>query len=374
MSTISPVEEVKSSNFDYNITDFKDVMQEIEKTDDDGVVQIYSYKHCSMTSSDKLKECRGLVYQGENRLFKSLGFTPEYSETDREFLDQMDLSDVTFYPSEEGTLIRVFYVNGKWYVSTHRKLDAFKSRWGSSISFGDIFMKALIVHFPTITTIGDFTCTLDQSHIYFFLIRNTDGNRMVARPPSEETVYHVGTLMDGTSYDTTLDVGVPKQVPFSFTDMSDVIEHVKSVDPFQYQGVIGFYKDGKQFKIVNTKHQLYMNVRGNEASIPYRYLQIRSNPTYVMLMNELYPEKTSQFGSYENAIFKIAKFIHFSYMERFINKKHVVVPKEEYRIIKECHGWHITDREHHKVTLNVVMSILSHSRFASTLNILIKRY
>jgi len=85
MSTISPSVEVNSSNFDYNITDFKDVTTEIEKTDDDGVVQIYSYKHCSMTSSDKLKECRGLVYQGENRLFKSLGFTPEYSETDREF-------------------------------------------------------------------------------------------------------------------------------------------------------------------------------------------------------------------------------------------------------------------------------------------------
>ncbi len=31
----------------------------------------------------------------------------------------------------EGTLIRIFYFNDKWIITTHRKLDAFKSKWGS---------------------------------------------------------------------------------------------------------------------------------------------------------------------------------------------------------------------------------------------------
>ena len=31
--------------------------------------------------------------------------------------------------SHEGCFLRVFYHNGKWYISTHRKLDANNSRW-----------------------------------------------------------------------------------------------------------------------------------------------------------------------------------------------------------------------------------------------------
>jgi hypothetical protein len=221
--------------------------------------------------------------------------------------------------------------------------------------------------------VSSLTDNLNQENVYLFLIRNISDNRLVSRAPQKETVFHVGTLLGGSIFRDDVSIGVTKQSALLMSNMREVIEYVKNVDPFDHQGVIGFHKDGTQFKIVNSKYQLYSNVRGNEASIPFRYLQIRTNPVYAQMLGELYPEKIVHFGNYENVIFKIAKSIHFSYMERFINKKEVVVPKEEYRIIRECHGWHITDRQNHKVTLNVVLSILSHPRFASTLNIIIKR-
>jgi len=344
----------------------------IEKTDSDERLSIFSYKSCNNSSDANVKSCRGVVYSDGKPLFRSLGYTPEYNETDVNILN-LDFTDMTFYPSMEGTLLRLFYKE-KWYLSTHRKLDAFKSKWGGAQSFGEIFTKGLQNRFSQDYTLENFTSTLSTENVYLFLVRNVTENRMVSRAPEKETVYHVGTLLHGQEWDTNVDVGLERPTPLQLTTKDELCDYVKSVDPFVCQGVIAFYKDGTQFKVVNSQYQLYSNVRGNESSIMFRYLQVRSNPAYSKLLAELYPEKESQMLLYENTIFQIAKFIHSSYMERFVNKKQVVVPKEEYVIIRECHGWHIQDRQNNKVSLNVVLSTLNQSKFLTLLNFLVKKY
>ena len=56
------------SSFPPSISNAKDF---IEKTDDDGSLQIYSYSYCDNTTSDEVKDCRGLIFNGDNLLFKS---------------------------------------------------------------------------------------------------------------------------------------------------------------------------------------------------------------------------------------------------------------------------------------------------------------
>ncbi len=52
--------------------------------------------------------------------------------------------DWTNYKNKsEGNIKQNFYFNDKWIITTHRKLDAFKSKWGSEKSFGDILKKLL---------------------------------------------------------------------------------------------------------------------------------------------------------------------------------------------------------------------------------------
>lgn len=133
------MESLNTFTFPPSINSISDFM---EKTDDDGILQIYSYKYCNNDSDELVKKSRGLVFNGETQLFKSLGFTPEYNETNFSYLSTLSLEDYKFYKSEEGTLIRVFF-HDKWYVSTHRKLDAFNSRWSSKKTFGDIFKDSL---------------------------------------------------------------------------------------------------------------------------------------------------------------------------------------------------------------------------------------
>ena len=362
---MSILENNSNSMLPQSLSEFKDL---IEKTDDDGKVQIYSYKFCDNSSPENIKKCRGLVFSGEKSLFSSLGYTDEYNENEKDIVSSKNLEKLSFFRSEEGTLIRLFYTNDKWYVSTNRKLDAFHSRWGTTTSFGDIFKNALGNE-----SIEDLTNRLDASNVYFFLIRNTKDNRIVCNPPSNYSVFHVGTFVNGEKFDLYVDTGIPKQDKLSFQSWDDVLSHVSSVDHLDCQGVIAFYEDGSHFKIVNSKYQLYSKVRGNEASVNFRYLQVRNNSTYSRLLHELYPENMNKFVLYENTIATIAKTIHNAYINRFVNKNQVVVSKEEYRIIRECHGWHISDREKNKVTLHVVLRVLGEQRYFSTVNTLIKR-
>jgi hypothetical protein len=350
----------------------------IEKTDDDGSLQIYSYKFCENDSPDEIKNCRGLVFSGDKLVSKSLGFTQEYNDTQQDILNNYDFNEVKFFPSEEGTFIRLFNNDRIWYISTHRKLNAFNSRWGSenSLSFGQVFVNSISE--LGYESLDSLTSILDKTYTYMFLIRNTLENRIVSKPPSEnETkVYFIGCQSCNPEKEFTFESPVPFNFPrqnqLFFQNWNDVFNYVRNTDSLQKQGVIGFYGN-RHFKILNSKYQLYSKVRGNEPDICYRYLQNRSNSVYSSIMYETYPEYIGSFVMYENMIIKIAKTIHNSYVSRFVNKNHVVVPPDEYRIITECHGWHISDRKNNKVSLSYVISIMNMEKFASTLYSIIKR-
>lgn len=364
------------SSLPVSLLQFKDY---IEKTDDDGVLQIYSYRYCNNESSDDLKMCRGLVYHGETPLFNSLGYTRELSDTVDPTTININFEESSVYSSEEGTLIRVFYssVNNKWYISTHRKLNAFYSKWGCQVSFGEIFTRSLLPIFQDCVyenVIDRFTSTLEKSNIYFFFIRNIPENRIVCKAPEKYTVYHMGTLINGTEFSTNIDTIVPKLPKLEINTSEEAIEFVKKCDPFAQQGIIIFDKNGRQTKIINSKYQLYYQVRGNDPSVIFRYLTVRTHPTYSRFMYELYPEYNDWFVGYENTIFKIARDIHSAYLNRFVHKNKVIVPDEEYQIMRECHGWHISDRENNKVTLEVILFILSQPKFAMVLNSLMSKY
>lgn len=194
----------------------------IEKTDDDQVVQLYSFKECKRDSPSELKKYRGVAYAGQRLLFRSYGFTPEYSTDEVDIVkEEHSFSNYRFFRSEEGTLLRVFHVeeNQKWYLSTHRKLDAFKSRWGNATNFGELFLDVLQTLYSDVSRINlwdYFVSKLDKGNAYFFLLRNTKDNRIVCTAPSEPTFYHIGTMVEnGTKY-VMVDENLPRQEELYF--------------------------------------------------------------------------------------------------------------------------------------------------------------
>jgi len=394
-----------------NLTyDFVSNNQNIVITDnnEETGLKVYYYNECDETCSEELKNTRGVVFDNEGKIvMKSFGFTPEYSTKDFDLIKEATSSGfnnspfeydeesnmfklssvpgVLVFESEEGSLIRLFNYKGKWYVATHRKLDAYHSKWSSKVSFGSVFESAITYLYNNNTNnfkdwIGEtenfemqqFFDKLNPEHQYTFLLRNTRDNRIVCQEPSVPTVYYVGSFWNsGNSYGfDTIPISTPRRPMLNTTE--ELVQYVDSVNPNVIQGVIIVTTDNKIFKVINDSYNELYSIRDNCPSVKFRYLQVRNNPGLKSQLVKLYPNFQEEFKKYELAILAIAREIHNAYMARFVNKQYRKVSPDLYVVIKICHGMHIADRNL-KITYQKVLETLN-SQSAVYLNRIIKTH
>lgn len=343
---------------------------------------------------DVIKQCRGLVFDKNGKMvMKAFSETPEYSSDETDVIYRLislgggqkdgesetdainrGVNTCNFFKSREGVLLRMFNHNGRWFLSTHRKLNAFKSRWGSAESHGTIFKKALNNQMDSQDMDNSYDVLkqrLDPQKQYMFLTENNKNTRIVCQAPEVPKVYHVGSFVNG-KLDMDDDIGLPKNEVVSVGNIDDIYTYVNEVDVFKSPGIIAFTNDGKQFKITNPKYSKLFALRGNQSSVKFRYLQVRNNNDDCTALRQLYPEFADDFDNYEDIIRKIAINIHTAYMKRFIQKEYVSVPPAEYNVIKMAHTWFKEDRDNRMVTRDVILDVI---RFQtpSSINQMIKR-
>lgn len=376
------------------VTDLELNRENIEKLKDDiclvdsdkeNDLDMFCYLKCDNNSPDIIKNSRGIVFNKNNIVMNAFPYTYEYTNT-YEFLPSLftNMNEWCIYPAYEGTLLRMFYFNDKWYLSTHKKLDAFKSRWSSKDSFGQLFIKSLYTEeqnndmFKNCLPKGDdiferFKSVLNKNNQYMFLIRSNNENRIVCKNPDVQRMYHVGTFTkNGLSFSDNINISKPDKLNIS--SVNELIQFASKSNINFIQGIIAFnINKNMHVKIYNDTYYDYFKVRGNEQSIRFRYLQIRLNKDYKNKLTSLYPNYQNDFVLYEQYIREIAKKIYTAYVNRFIKKLYVVVPKEEYIVMKECHSWHLVNRDINKISFAKVLDVLN-SQPATNLNKMIKSF
>lgn len=366
---------------------FIDTMQEssiIRMTDSDDSygLQLFCYDKCDKNDSEAVKQCRGVVFSGETMIMKAFPYTEEIRKDDiTTFTDKINLSECKFYKSYEGMLIRMFYYEDKWFITTHRKLDAFRSKWSSKVSFGEMFHRCIFNEYVNNRDFAEnldnvpppykedhliykFEETLNKQNQYMFLLLNNYENRIVCSNDNiGPQMFHVGTFdaVSGQSVDDNIYMSRPQQLEYNYTGLQDVYEHAQTLDYTKYQGIIIFGPNNKQYKVLNAEYDYFFTVRGNEPSIKFRYLQVRQNEEYVHSLRLMYPNMIEAFNTYETYIRHIAKDIFEAYVERFMKKKFTTVSQDEYVIVKACHGWHLLDRKKNIVNFKRVLDEINNS-------------
>jgi hypothetical protein len=368
------------------LTDFT-TNEKVEITDSNDYLTVYCYVNCDENSPDTIKNTRGVILDKQgNIVMRSFPYTHEYNHLEtipvRNRLQTIpdNIDDFSFYNSQEGSLIRMFFYNDSWYVSTHKKLNAFSSFWSSKTSFGTYFETALEKEKSTnpyfqnldttnVSFLDGFKSTLNPSNQYVFLITNSEENRIVCR--ADIKVFHICTLIDGKC-NFEDDIHIPKPEKLSFSSIDEVMKYVETINIDVFQGVIVFKNENpfNHFKILNQKYQALFAVRGNEPSIKFRYLQLRnSSPEQTHQLLQLYP--SCDFSEIERVIKGIEVLLYQSYVQRFIKKMYVVLPKEEFVVISELHKLYITHRT--PINLNAVSRVLNNSS-AVQMNRMTKRF
>jgi len=219
-----------------------------------------------------------------------------------------------------------------------------------------------------------FCTSLDKTKCYCFLVRNTAENRIVCKNPLRPTMYSAGTfkLRDFEYFSLDEDTGIPNAKEHTFESWETLQEYVEGTSEDELQGVIVF-SGKKHAKIFNEAYMECFNIRGNEPSIKFRYLQLRMDKEKTDKLYSLYPRHTDTFEEYENILYNVAKIVYEAYVQRFIKKKYVTLPKEQYQIMRNCHAWHLEDRLKNRISLRKVIELMNKQE-ATSLNRMIRTY
>ena len=206
--------------------------------------------------------------------------------------------------------------------------------------------------------LGMFQAILDTKKQYMFLVRNTLENRIVCQEPDRPTLYHVGTFVNGKL--NLLDSAyIPYPKKHKFKNIEELLNYVEKINCNELQGLICFAPNNTQFKIFNQEYQEFFRTRGNEPSVKFRYLQVRMDPKLTDRLYFLYKDKNPIFDAYENFLYQIAKNIYSAYVERYIHKKYITLPNEEFNVMKKCHTYYLKDRTANRITLNQVIKVMN---------------
>lgn len=326
---------------------------------------------------------KGVVFENNKKVMDAFPRVKSLIVSDNELLG--DLTDdivakSVFYDHHEGALIRVYYANNGWNVSTQKKIDAFRSRWSGGMSFGELWSQAIKLEMedkPESFEQSDnhllaFFNTLDKEKQYLFIIRHNEDNRIVCKAPEKPTVYHVGTYIKNV-LDPDDEINITKPAKYRFPTVDALRSHVLSLDSTKISGCIGATNRQKWYKIQNKEYYRLEKVRGNEPSLRFRYLQVRLDPDLVDDLFMLFPSYAHIFDECEDSIYAIAKYIHRAYMDRFIRRQFITLDREFFTIMRLCHDWHKEDRQNNKVDLDKVIDVLN-TRYDHVLNKMIRMH
>lgn len=287
--------------------------------------------------NDFEQKIRGYIFDGDRLILKSLQYAKTVETNETDFLKSIDFSQFSVTVMKEGSAIRVFYYKDKWYTSTHRKINAYKSKWGNKESFGDLFEKNIKI--KTGKTLQEFyESTLDKNFSYVFSVGTSENTRIVA--PSYNDVSLLATM--NSSGDLVSLKSMRNwylKIVDNITDLNSALNFINNFKyPFSKGCGIFLQSEEKSFKIFNPEYFELSKLRNNLPSIPFAYLHNVFDENKRKKFRELYPTFSDVFDTYDSEIHQIAVNLLQKYFERFVKKREFTVSQPENHILYNIHG------------------------------------
>lgn len=252
----------------------------------------------SPKQEDIVKECRGLIVDEDfNVVSRSFDRFFNLGECETTF----DPEKSTIYEKVDGSLIKIYYWNNQWNISTRGTAFAESDVNGWGITFEGIVLRTLG------KSMGDFQSDCDEylskDCTYIFEITSTE-NRVVTRYDNDALWYlacrqnQTGEyIRDEEEAVKLLGAKLPRQ--FSFSSTQECIDAAKSL-PNLEEGYVVYENNQPVCKVKSPQYVAIHHLRG-EGLNPKRIVQL-------VCMNEqdeylkYYPEDREHFTPYEEAL------------------------------------------------------------------------
>jgi len=245
------------------------------KKDDDYTLLSYDQIHSDFYN-EVVRECRGIILENKTLTPVCVPFF-KFGNYGEGYVSDIDWGSATTQEKVDGSLIKVWFHNGKWRVSTNGTIDAYKCDIGQvdflKIDcpykyFGDLFDKAK-------ENAGLNFDDLNKDYTYMFELVSPY-NKVVIEYKDIE-IYHIGTRNNKTFEELNVDLGIKKPKVFNLSTLEDCLNSASQL-PYNEEGYVVVDKYWNRIKIKSPQYVAVHHIKNNgDVNIASIVQLIRTN-------------------------------------------------------------------------------------------------
>ena len=269
--------------------------------------------YCSDFKDNSARNTKSYVFHRDELFLASCSYSIELG---KEECDCLKFKNCRFFEAHEGTVIKVFNINNKWYTATNRRLNAFNSKWAARNTTFGIFFAAAVEE--NIRKVDDdeifeddipksldqrkkeakeylnsiYESNFDKTKKYIFLLKPCKEERIVCETQSPK-IFNIGVFDKDNNFSNDEKIiienfTVPRPTELFFDNKEQMIEALSDINPMNLQGFVAIQKEGsedKHYKIFNDEYKYYFNLRNNRPSLRFRFLELCHENTMSNIKN-----------------------------------------------------------------------------------------
>jgi hypothetical protein len=289
--------------------------------------------HTQDNSDFKLKlvrECNGIIL--DKNTFKIVCYTFDKCLDQEVIPDSLNKNELYIENAYEGTLIRLFYYENNWLISTKKCIDSSKARWVSKKSFLELFVETEAeLNYKLVEK-------LNPNYCYSLLITHPENNIVVNY--KNKCLHHISTRDMNTLNEIDINIGLTKPIR-TFINNTNIDETMNSIQNYKEYDLEGFIFIDTNYNRWKIRTPIFINMRklwGNTNNRLYRYLELRKDSDMLIQYLQYFNDDKDQFINYEYKIKEVATNILKFYVEKHITKSIDKVPYYYSKIIYKLHG------------------------------------
>ena len=263
----------------------------------------------------------------------------------------------------EGSLIRVYNLNGVWVVGTNKKPDASYVFWSSDKSFKQLFYECIIECYNN-TSLDEFFDTLDKNFCYSYIIQHPENNLCIK---SEQKVVYFINKVNLTNMDEILNESLI--VENTFTDVLEDLDISGVTDNYiMYLYNKSTPNNYSRIILDSDKFRELKNLYGNSIDISIRYLKVYKDEEMKKNLRIFFTEHTEKFDLIEQLLYSCVMSYMEIYKNMYILKIQLNLHPFTKRIMYKLHGIYLSRIKDYNVNkkyvdindlINVLLDIMS---------------
>jgi hypothetical protein len=348
----------------------------------------------TMTNSNVIKHERIITNDTLDMLMQYNKFPNHYPYSmlkNIDIINETNYNNFNYVHAIDGQLLKVYYFNRTWNITTNNTTNAINSKWSSEVMTFGIhfanFFKSILddylfeiddILYPDADKNVDiflqklFSKKLNKNKIYFFFITAHKSEEIVPLKNHPKQIFLIKTYDIKTqtyNYNDVITINnysITSQKFLKFKSYNEVITFFNNIDTTLYQGLLLYHKyDSTKptIKILHPAYKYYYDLRNNISSIYAAYILnwkkffFHKSITIKQLFNFVQKFKLVEFEKkFHIFLTNFTHYIHNIYIKKYIVKQNIFIPDDIKHIIYKLHSLYMLNKQ--STTIEVVYKFL----------------